>query len=205
MAGRDDLTRKEELMKAAVELFSTRGFKGTSVRDIASKVGISVSHMYHYFENKEDLWVATQEYSVRWLPERLEAVWQESSDPLERFKLLLREHLAMSRMYQKESRIFTMNQEHLSKKGNVKNLQSQQRVLDVYVKHIESLRDAGYVSTARSKILAFNILGVLNWYLRWYRQDGPLPAADVSNEIIGFILYGSIGKINAAENVKEAK
>lgn len=205
MDSRDDLTRKEEIMKAAVELFSTRGFKGTSVRDISKKVGVSASHMYHYFENKEDLWVASQEYSVRWLPERLDAVWQESSDPLDRFKLLLKEHLAMSRIYQKESRIFTMNQEHLSKKVNVKNHQSQQRVLAVYVKHIESLRDAGYVSTTQSKILAFNIFGVLNWYLRWYRKDGPLPTADVSNEIISFILYGSIGKMNAAENVKVEK
>ncbi|MCX7171258.1 MAG: helix-turn-helix domain containing protein [Proteobacteria bacterium] len=82
----DELSRKDELIRTGVELFSEHGFKGTSIRDIARSLGISVSNMYHYFETKEDLWLAIQEYSVRWLPVRLEAVWEQSAEPLERFR-----------------------------------------------------------------------------------------------------------------------
>lgn len=190
----DELTRKEELIKVAVELFSENGFKGTSIRDIARSLGISVSNMYHYFENKEDLWLAIQEYSVRGLPDYLETIWQESSDPLERFRLLLKAHLAASGFHQKESKMFMMDQDQISKKGSIKNRQIQKKVLDIYVKHIESLQQAGYIATRQTKILAFNILGVVNWYLRWYKADGSLPAAQVFDEIVGFVLYGAIGK-----------
>lgn len=192
--GADELSRKDELIRTAVELFSEHGFKGTSIRDIARSLGISVSNMYHYFETKEDLLLASQEYLVRWLPDRLEAVWQESTDPLERFKLLLKAHLAASGAHQKETKIFMMEQDHVSKKVNVKNRQIQKKLLDIYVKHIESLQQAGLVTTRHTKILAFNILGVVNWYLRWYKADGPLPAEAVLDEIIDFIFYGAINK-----------
>lgn len=198
----DELTRREELIRTAVELFSEHGFKGTSIRDIARSLGISVSNMYHYFETKEDLLLASQEYLVRWLPDRLEAVWQESADPLERFNLLLRAHLAASGLHQKETKIFMMEQDHVSKKVNVKNRQIQKKLLDIYVKHIESLQQAGYVATRQTKILAFNILGVVNWYLRWYKADGPLPAEAVFDEIINFILYGAIDKARPASGGK---
>jgi AcrR family transcriptional regulator len=194
----DELSRKEELLRTGVELFSEHGFKGTSIRDIARSLGISVSNMYHYFETKEDLWLAIQEYSVRWLPVRLEAVWEQSAEPLERFRLLLKVHLESSGIYQKESRIFMMDQDQVSKKGNVKNKQIQKKVLDIYLKHIESLQQAGYLATCQTKILAFNILGVVNWYLRWYKADGALPADAVFDEIINFILYGAIDKARPA-------
>lgn len=200
----DELTRKEELIRTAVQLFSERGFKGTSIRDIARHLGISVSNMYHYFENKEGLWLAIQEYSVRWLPGRLEAAWTEGADPLERFSLLLRNHLEASGLYQKESKIFMMEQDQISKKGDLKNKQIQQKVLDIYLKHIESLREAGYIATRQTKILAFNILGVVNWYLRWYKADGSLPAEEVYAEIIAFILYGAIGRPAEAKKGRRA-
>ena len=163
----DELSRKEELLRTAVQLFSEHGFKGTSIRDIARSLGISVSNMYHYFETKEDLWLAIQEYSVRWLPDRLEAVWQESADPLERFRLLLKAHLESSGLYQKESRIFMMDQDQISKKGNVRNKQIQKKVLDIYLQHIEALQQAGCLATPQTKILAFNILGVNAFSSAW--------------------------------------
>ena len=199
----DELSRKEELIQTAVQLFSEHGFKGTSIRDIARSLGISVSNMYHYFETKEDLWLAIQEYSVRWLPGRLEAVWNQSADPLERFRLLLKEHLESSGIYQKESRIFMMDQDQVSKKGNVRNKQIQTRVLEIYLKHLDALQQAGYLATGRTKILAFNILGVVNWYLRWYKADGPLPASEVFDEIIEFVLYGAINKSRPATSKRK--
>lgn len=200
----DELTRREELLKAAVKLFSEHGFKGTSIRDIARSLGISVSNMYHYFENKEDLWMAIQEYSVRLLPDHLETVWQQSPEPLERFRLLLKVHLAASGIYQEELKIFMMSQDQMSTKGNVWNKQIQKKILDIYVRHIESLRQAGYVTTKQSKILAYNILGVVNWYLRWYKAEGALPAEEVFNEIINFIVKGTIDKAKPAPSTKKS-
>lgn len=46
---------KEKIFDAAIELFSQRGYKGTSIRDLAKSVGIKESSIYSHFINKEDI------------------------------------------------------------------------------------------------------------------------------------------------------
>ncbi len=48
---------KVAIAKAATELFAAHGYKGTSVRNIASKVGIKQSALYNHFKNKEDIFI----------------------------------------------------------------------------------------------------------------------------------------------------
>src|ERR1700710_2489613 len=46
-------TRREELLAIAAELFAERGFKNTTVRDIADAAGILSGSLYHHFDSKE--------------------------------------------------------------------------------------------------------------------------------------------------------
>lgn len=47
--------RKDEVLDAALELFTEKGFAATRVEDIAAKAGISKGTVYLYFESKEAL------------------------------------------------------------------------------------------------------------------------------------------------------
>lgn len=48
-------TTKEKLMDSALKLFSTKGFDGTSVDEIAEAIGIKGPNLYNYFKGKEAL------------------------------------------------------------------------------------------------------------------------------------------------------
>lgn len=48
---------KAKILKAATTLFSELGYKGTSVRKIASNVGIRESALYNHFKNKEEIFL----------------------------------------------------------------------------------------------------------------------------------------------------
>ena len=185
--------RREELLQTAVNLFSQNGFRGTSVRDIAKTLGVSISVIYHYFENKEGLWSAILDYSVRELPGKLEAALANGGHAVERFRRLLRAHLTASSDYLKESQIFLTNRDHMSVEGDRASREIQTAILAIYVRVLEELKAEGWVKTDNLKILAFNILGVINWQLRWYRPDGPLKAEQLYEEIITFVFYGTIG------------
>src|SRR4051812_15631655 len=50
--------RREELLRAGVELFGTRSFDDVSIDEIAAAVGISRGLLYHYFPSKRDFYVA---------------------------------------------------------------------------------------------------------------------------------------------------
>jgi len=44
---------REAILDAALELFSSQGFRATSVRDIAAAAGVSTGSVYHHFPDKE--------------------------------------------------------------------------------------------------------------------------------------------------------
>lgn len=47
--------RKNEILDAAQELFTQKGFDGTSTNDILEKVGIARGTLYYHFKSKEDI------------------------------------------------------------------------------------------------------------------------------------------------------
>lgn len=47
--------RRNEILDAADELFSQKGFDGTSTKDILEKVGIARGTLYYHFKSKEDI------------------------------------------------------------------------------------------------------------------------------------------------------
>ena len=189
----ENTNRRDEVLETAIDLFSERGYAGTSIRDIAKAINRSVSNVYHYFENKEDLWLAILEYSVKGLPDKLREVAHGEGEPLERFKRLLRIHLESSVLHRRESKIFFIDEERLSPRGMEINRRIQKEILDIYVEQVRLLQSHGLVRTKHVKVMAFNMLGTINWYLRWYHARGGLSEAEVHEEIIEFVLYGMCG------------
>lgn len=56
MSAEKKLTKtKEKVLDAAIDLFNSQGFNGTSVRDIANKAGVNVSLISYYFNGKKGL------------------------------------------------------------------------------------------------------------------------------------------------------
>ncbi len=50
--------RRQQILMTAVELFSQRGFKGTTTKEIARAAGVSEAMVFRHFENKDALYDA---------------------------------------------------------------------------------------------------------------------------------------------------
>lgn len=58
---RDAEGRRREILNAATCEFSDRGFDGARVDRIARRAGVNINLIYHYFSNKERLFIAVME------------------------------------------------------------------------------------------------------------------------------------------------
>ncbi len=54
----NNLTKKERIIEAALELFAKKGFDGTSIRDISKFAEVNVSMISYYFGSKQGLYKA---------------------------------------------------------------------------------------------------------------------------------------------------
>jgi AcrR family transcriptional regulator len=50
--------RRAQILREAMRCFATRGFRGTTTRELAARVGITEAALYHYFPSKEALYGA---------------------------------------------------------------------------------------------------------------------------------------------------
>jgi AcrR family transcriptional regulator len=61
MAGED---RRLQLLAVAVSLFSDRGFRGTTTKEIAQAAGVSEAMVFRHFANKEELYTAILDHKA---------------------------------------------------------------------------------------------------------------------------------------------
>jgi AcrR family transcriptional regulator len=69
---------RDRIQSAALRLFTRKGFHGTTVREIATKAGVSMGNLYTYYDTKEEIFVDL----VHLLGRKLEAIRQRDLIPL---------------------------------------------------------------------------------------------------------------------------
>lgn len=97
--------KRSVILQAALEVFSTRGFRGATIDEIAEAAGMSKPNLLYYFGRKEDIHTA--------LIERLMDTWlapleeiDANGDPIPEIRSYIRRKLEMSRDFPRESRLF---------------------------------------------------------------------------------------------------
>jgi AcrR family transcriptional regulator len=190
MCNSGSTTTSEKLLDAAVELFAANGFNATSIRDIAKRTGMTIPNIYYHFGNKEGLLIAILERATRQIVDGLREVTRREMDPLERFKLLLRAHYdLLISVGREEANILFLEEEHVSRFRKPFQIE----LLDIYRKELRELKSLGYVNQENITVLAFNIFGIINWHLRWYKPKGKMTPEQVKDEMVAFIRYGMAG------------
>jgi TetR/AcrR family transcriptional regulator len=99
-------TQNEQLiLDAALEVFSTYGFRGSTVDQIAAKCGLSKPNLLYYFRRKDDIYTAVLERTLSdWL-EPLRAL-NAGGDPIAELSAYISAKFRMSRERPEASRLF---------------------------------------------------------------------------------------------------
>jgi AcrR family transcriptional regulator len=183
----------EKLLNVATDLFSRKGFKGTSIRDIAAEMGMTTSNIYHYFGTKAGLLSAIERQTLEPQIKEFRRIASLDLPPLDRFKLLLRTHLTLIDAKRKQSKIFSLREEPFPHGKKDLNKRFQTETFFIYRSEIERLL-ASKGKKGNSTIAAFCTLGAVVWFLRWYNPEGPNSLEEVIQAIIDHVLFGIIGE-----------
>ena len=88
-----ELEPREEILRAAARLFSTRGVAGTRITDIARAVGITPPTIYYHFENLPAIVEALLTYVVDESAAFATAAARRSGPTTDRLASLVRQHV----------------------------------------------------------------------------------------------------------------
>jgi TetR/AcrR family transcriptional regulator len=97
--------KRELILEAALDVFSTHGFRGSTIDQIADAAGMSKPNLLYYFRSKEDIHETLMLRLLEtWLAPLRE--FDNVGDPLTELRGYIRRKLEMSRDYPRESRLF---------------------------------------------------------------------------------------------------
>ena len=168
-------SRRDELLEAAARRFATRGYEGTSIRDIAKDVGMLPGSIYYHFKSKEDLLIAVHEKGVQQVMEAVRReVEQAGDDPWDRLTAAAEAHLESLLGENAFSPVVTPQFTKSFDEPLRSTLISQR---DEYENYFVSLMKKLPLPTGVSRrLFRLALLGSLNWTLTWYRPGGKKPA-----------------------------
>jgi TetR/AcrR family transcriptional regulator len=163
--------RREQILNAAAELFSQRGFAGTTTRQIAAAVGTSETVLFRHFPSKESLYAAILEHWVpsagveRWLQELRKIAETRDDDAL--FTAVIRAVLESHRtftVYHRLTLFAALEDRELARIGQVKYTSPVASFLREYV----SQRQAeGVFRRLRPEFVVHMILSVACHSAQW--------------------------------------
>jgi TetR/AcrR family transcriptional regulator len=104
---RIQLANESKILDAGLEVFSTYGFRGATVDQIAFLAGMTKPNLLYYFRRKEDIYLAVLNRTLdRWLAP-LEAL-DPDGDPATEITAYIDRKIEISRDSPKASRLFAM-------------------------------------------------------------------------------------------------
>ena len=92
---KDKLRHREEILEAALSLFSDKGFHNVSMQDIANESEFGVGTLYHFFEGKEQLFLELMEAGIKKIGQLLIPILDSNQEEQKKLSEFIRVHVDM--------------------------------------------------------------------------------------------------------------
>ncbi len=185
-------TRREELLAIAADLFAQRGFKNTTVRDIADASGILSGSLYHHFDSKESMVDEILSSFQTELFRQYDEVASSDLDPRAKFEAVIRISFEAIHDHHSEVAIYQNDAAYLAefeRFGYLNERNAQLRKL--WVSLLEEGVGAGAFRPDLDTEVVYRFIRDTVWVaVRWYRPGGNLSAHDVADQYLSILLDG---------------
>ena len=186
----------DRLLRASAELMARRGYNQTSIRDVATATGLSLSGMYYYFKNKEDLLFLIQERTFGALLEMQETAVAAGGSAEERLQRLVKNHLAYFISHFNELKVCTFELESLQgdRYKNIARLRRRYyQCMAQVVGEINNVPAATMENDRQVRHRTLFIFGMLNWVFMWYDPANDDSADTLGDEMVAMVMNGLKG------------
>lgn len=175
--------RRREIARVAAQIFNQRGFKGTSLVAVANALGADRASLYYYIANKRDLFDEVIREVSESNVEMAESVLVTGLPALDKLRKLV---IELMRSYGGNyPLLYVYVRENLSHVESDRTEWSQhmrtvnRRYDDAIIAVMqEGIDDGSIRPIASARVLAFGVLGMINWTNRWFVPDRSPDTAD---------------------------
>ncbi len=175
--------RVKPLLDAAASQFAAKGYRETTIRDIATAVGMLPGSVYYHFASKQALLLAVYEEGVHRISSRLDESITGEMDPWQSLRKATEAHLETILDQSDYARVMIRVMPEQVPDIELDLIHLRSGYEDRFVALIDALPLQDDVDRG---LLRLMLLGASNWTQIWYRA-GSAPVHDIAQAFVDFL------------------
>lgn len=182
-------SKRQDITRAAIQVFTEHGFHHTSVSDIVIQAGVSRKTFYSFYKNKEVLFLECADKIVQDLISQHEANLKTEPDVNERFRKRL-EHMYFLQPYFIDMLNIVKVSAIDSELFSLKFKQVMQSFVDVLVKELESAPGEAQYGKMDAKLISYLLIGITEYGFHFMKHEPDVAFEDIFKQILHFFSAG---------------
>lgn len=194
--------KRDRIIDAATDLFYERGFRNTTLDDVAERLGATKPVLYSSFSSKTEILAEICTKALETVLAQAEYAATLDLGPREKLELFVPRYAVAVLRVQKNIAINIREEKNLDPVDAERLALLRQRFMSQVEGLLRACTDSGELRITDNRVAAFAVVGAVSWTTFWYNPGGVLPSDVVANRLSDFIL-GQL-RAPAAEPVQVA-
>ncbi|MFT3820738.1 MAG: TetR/AcrR family transcriptional regulator [Rubrivivax sp.] len=184
--------RRDDILRAARQLFYARGFEASSMRDLAERIGFTQAALYYHFKNKDSILFELIDSFTDKVRVTIEAELNAPADPLEGLMGAIRAQILLSRDHTQDMKLIFEDKKLLGGSYADRVHAKETAIYRLYKDRVDQLVAAGVLRPMSRTLLTFTLLAPVNFIYDWFDANGPLSLEDVAEQTLQILMSGCV-------------
>ncbi|MFZ2905106.1 MAG: TetR/AcrR family transcriptional regulator [Cyclobacteriaceae bacterium] len=191
MEGIVNLSRKEQVIRSAAELFKEKGYAASSMRDLAQKLGIEAASLYSHIKSKEEILQTLCFDMAAEFRTSLNQVEKQNVNASQKLSLGIIGHVNVMAKDLTASAVFMNEHRHLSQPY----LRDFLLLRINYINRFKAIIEEGvklgeFKKNIDTKLAVMTLFSSLNWMPLWYSPKGSIDPTELGQQLADMLVNG---------------
>ncbi len=186
-----NLSRKEQVIRSAAELFREKGYAASSMRDLAQKLGIEAASLYSHIKSKEEILQQLCFDMATEFRKSLTEVEKKNVTATEKLRQGIIGHIQVMAKDLTASAVFMNEHRHLSQPFLNDFLLLRINYINRFKAIIEDGTKKGeFKETIDKKLAVMTLFSSLNWMPMWYDPQSKIDPQNLGQQLADMLVNG---------------
>jgi len=185
---------REQFIETSLQLFQSRGFKATTMRDIAKALDIEAATLYNYIQSKQSLLDELIFEIANQFHRGLSNIYESSYDPVDQLKAIIDLNVRLTAEHPYQVALLVGEWKHLKTERQAEFLAHRAGYERMVQGIIKKGMEVGQLRKMNLEIATYSFLSAIRWLFSWYiiQTERPNPV-ELEKQLSDFILKGMQG------------
>ena len=185
---------RDQILVAAAQIFSQKGFHATSMQDIAQAVNLQKASLYHHVTSKQDILLEVLDQAIDMLIERMQAVMALPLAPDDMLRQAVCVYLTTLLEHRDLAAVLLLEHRNLEPDLHARHIPRRDRFEQLWRDLIQQGLDSGVFCCSDPAMATRALLGGMHWTITWYRPGGAFTPEEIAVQYSNLFLDGLLDR-----------